>query len=40
MNELPRSEYPRPQMMRGDWVNLNGIWTFTFDWGAPAWSGA
>lgn len=22
-------EYPRPQMRRNDWVNLNGIWEFT-----------
>jgi len=33
-DQVPRSEYPRPQMMRGDWINLNGVWTFTFDWGA------
>lgn len=30
---IPRSEYPRPQMMRSDWINLNGTWTFHFDWG-------
>src|SRR5512133_3127797 len=28
---LPRSEYPRPQFQRADWVNLNGPWSFTFD---------
>lgn len=22
-------EYPRPQMQRNDWINLNGIWEFT-----------
>ncbi len=29
--ELPRPEYPRPQFERTDWVNLNGEWTYTFD---------
>jgi len=24
----PRSEYPRPQMVRTDWLSLNGIWQF------------
>jgi beta-galactosidase/beta-glucuronidase len=28
---IPRAEYPRPQLMRGDWRNLNGIWAFQFD---------
>jgi hypothetical protein len=23
-------EYPRPQMVRNDWVNLNGLWEFAF----------
>ena len=23
--------YPRPQMVRGSWENLNGIWDFAFD---------
>lgn len=26
-----RSEYPRPQFERKDWVNLNGDWTYIFD---------
>ena len=30
---LPRPEYPRPQLQRADWVNLNGPWTFSFDFG-------
>jgi beta-galactosidase/beta-glucuronidase len=30
---LPRPEYPRPQFERQAWVNLNGIWTYTFDFG-------
>lgn len=30
---LPRSEYPRPQFQRADWQNLNGEWTYTFDFG-------
>ncbi len=26
--ESPRSEYPRPNLRRSDWVNLNGEWEF------------
>lgn len=33
MSNVPRSEYPRPQFVREPWVNLNGTWTFTFDFG-------
>ena len=25
-----RSEYPRPQLMRDDWLSLNGEWRFAF----------
>ena len=25
---MPLPEYPRPQMMRAEWLNLNGIWQF------------
>ena len=32
-NTIPRSEYPRPQFVRNDWVNLNGPWTYEFDFG-------
>ncbi len=28
---IPRPEYPRPQFQRADWVNLNGEWSFVFD---------
>ncbi len=28
---VPRPEYPRPQFERADWVNLNGEWTYVFD---------
>jgi len=28
---LPRPEYPRPQFVRSEWINLNGLWTYTFD---------
>lgn len=28
---IPRSEYPRPQFMRENWLNLNGTWDFSFD---------
>ncbi|MBQ7889688.1 MAG: glycoside hydrolase family 2 [Erysipelotrichaceae bacterium] len=26
-----RQEYPRPQFVREDWINLNGSWQFEFD---------
>ena len=26
-----RPEYPRPQFVREDWINLNGEWNFAFD---------
>ncbi len=28
---IPRNEYPRPQFVRKEWVNLNGLWTYEFD---------
>jgi beta-galactosidase/beta-glucuronidase len=28
---VPRPEYPRPQLVRSDWMNLNGIWGFAID---------
>ncbi|TMW71385.1 glycoside hydrolase family 2 protein [Alteribacter natronophilus] len=28
---IPRSEYPRPQFVREEWMNLNGKWEFDFD---------
>jgi len=28
---IPRPEYPRPQMQREDWMSLNGEWDFEFD---------
>ena len=30
---IPRNEYPRPQMVRDGWRNLNGTWQFQFDHG-------
>jgi beta-galactosidase/beta-glucuronidase len=27
----PRPEYPRPQFVRAEWLNLNGEWDFDFD---------
>ena len=27
----PRPEYPRPQFVREDWINLNGTWSYEFD---------
>ncbi|MBS0632152.1 MAG: beta-galactosidase [Verrucomicrobia bacterium] len=32
-NTLPRSEYPRPQFVRRDWLCLNGPWEFEIDQG-------
>src|SRR5947209_8340685 len=29
--ERARPEYPRPQMVRREWLNLNGLWQFAFD---------
>jgi beta-galactosidase/beta-glucuronidase len=29
--DIPRPEYPRPQFVRADWLNLNGEWEFAFD---------
>ena len=31
MNAIPRPEYPRPQMVRETWLNLNGEWEFEID---------
>lgn len=31
--QTPRPEYPRPQFERAAWVNLNGTWTYSFDFG-------
>ena len=30
---IPRSEHPRPQFFRPDWLNLNGQWQFEIDHG-------
>jgi beta-galactosidase/beta-glucuronidase len=30
-SEAPRPEYPRPQFVRREWLNLNGAWEFAFD---------
>ncbi len=31
--QLPRAEYPRPQFERESWINLNGEWTYSMDFG-------
>lgn len=31
--QAPRPEYPRPQFERSAWMNLNGQWTYSFDFG-------
>lgn len=28
---IPRAEYPRPQLVRSEWINLNGEWDFEID---------
>jgi beta-galactosidase/beta-glucuronidase len=33
MTKIPRPEYPRPQFVREDWLNLNGEWQFEIDTG-------
>ncbi|GHU02414.1 beta-glucuronidase [Spirochaetia bacterium] len=30
---IPRPEYPRPQLFRNNWENLNGPWEFEIDYG-------
>jgi beta-galactosidase/beta-glucuronidase len=30
---VPRPEHPRPQFQRDAWINLNGTWTYAFDFG-------
>ncbi|MBN1936732.1 MAG: beta-glucuronidase [Anaerolineae bacterium] len=37
LNSIPRPEHPRPQFVRGAWLNLNGLWTCTFDFGKSGW---
>ena len=32
-SSIPRPEYPRPQFVRSPWMNLNGTWTYAFDFG-------
>lgn len=34
MCSMPRKEHPNPQMTRSSWLNLNGYWDFSFDFGA------
>ncbi|CAG7622228.1 Beta-galactosidase [Paenibacillus solanacearum] len=31
MTNQPRSDYPRPQFVRNDWMSLNGEWEFDYD---------
>lgn len=34
---VPRPEHPRPQFVREQWLNLNGKWSFEFDFGESGW---
>lgn len=29
--DIPLSEYPRPQLVRSEWLNLNGMWDYMVD---------
>jgi beta-galactosidase/beta-glucuronidase len=31
VSTIPRAEYPRPQLRRARWENLNGVWRFKID---------
>lgn len=31
IKSIPRPEYPRPDLQRSEWLNLNGQWEFEFD---------
>ena len=31
MSNIPRCEHPRPDRLRQDWLNLNGVWDFEID---------
>jgi hypothetical protein len=31
MQSIPRSEHPRPDFQRDQWLNLNGVWQFELD---------
>ncbi|MBE6699848.1 MAG: beta-galactosidase [Ruminococcaceae bacterium] len=31
MNNIPRCEHPRPDRLREQWMNLNGVWDFEID---------
>ncbi|MGN0189437.1 MAG: beta-galactosidase, partial [Candidatus Cryptobacteroides sp.] len=31
---IPLEEYPRPQMVRSKWANLNGLWNYAVSDGA------
>ena len=32
-HNIPRAEYPRPQLVRNEWLNLNGTWEYMTDRG-------
>ena len=33
IEDMPRTDYPRPMWMRNEWYCLNGKWSFEFDFG-------
>ena len=38
--QKPHAEYPRPQMVRKDWLNLNGPWDYAIVGEGGEWTGA
>lgn len=37
LSAIPRPEYPRPQFVRDQWINLNGTWSYEFDFSESGW---
>ena len=33
------AEYPRPQLVRSDWLNLNGLWDYAIEGDSKPWTG-
>jgi len=35
--DTPRPEHPRPQLVRPEWITLNGRWSCELDLGSSGW---